>query len=283
MAEKKGDIPQKDYFRVKNDWWDALTHYRVPGEQMQILMHIIRKTYGWKRIEWPITITEFQKATGISRRSVFRALAGLKDKNLIGVKKAAGNQVRYSFNKYFKTWVGGVKKDTRCQKSGRGGVKKAAVGGVKKDTPPPINRKNILKNSLKNSSRKSKTFDSRSLPYLLSETLLKQITINLPDFKPAQNGVRETTLQRWSKDIDKMIRIDKRSPCAIWNMIIWCQHDDFWFANIQSGAKLRKQYDQLAAQINRSYRRNKTQHDKLLEVGKRWLEKKKAQENMSGI
>lgn len=152
MAEKQGEIPKSEYFRVKNDWWDALTAYRVPGEQMQILMYIIRKTYGWKRTEWAITITEFQKATGINRRSVFRALAALKDKNLIGVKKAAENHVSYSFNKYYKTWVGGVKKDTRCQKSGRGGVKKAAEGGVKKAAATPIIGNNNLKDSLNNNA-----------------------------------------------------------------------------------------------------------------------------------
>ena len=127
----------------------------------------------------------------------------------------------------------------------------------------------------KNLRPKSKkpTFDEKSIPYLLSETLLSQIAINLPDFKPAQNGIREQTLQRWSIDIDKMIRLDNRKPCPIWNMIIWAQHNDFWAGNIQSGSKLRKQYDQLAAKINTEWRKNRSQRDRLLEVGNKWLHK----------
>jgi len=149
-------------------------------------------------------------------------------------------------------------------------------------TPNKVKNSNKDKKGNKKESRKSKkqTFDPQSIPYLLSETLLKQITINQPDFKPAQNGIREKTLQQWSIDIDRMIRIDKRNPCAIWNMIIWCQHDDFWPPNIQSGSKLRQKYDQLAGQINREYSKKKTtQHDQLLEVGQKWLEKQRQKRN----
>ena len=125
--------------------------------------------------------------------------------------------------------------------------------------------------------KSKKTFDEQSIPYLLSQTLLEQIKINLPEFKPARNGIREKTLQNWSLDFDRMIRIDKRKPCAVWNMIIWVQHDDFWAANIQSGSKLRKQYDQLAVKINRDWKKNRTQYDKLLEVGNSWLKDQETQ------
>ena len=47
-----------------------------------------------------------------------------------------------------------------------------------------------------------------------------------------------------------MIRIDKRTPDKIREVIDWCQADDFWCKNILSTNKLRKQYDKLVITIN---------------------------------
>jgi len=48
-----------------------------------------------------------------------------------------------------------------------------------------------------------------------------------------------------------MIRLDKRKPEKIKEVIDWCQADDFWYANILSTKKLREKYDQLVLQMQR--------------------------------
>jgi len=73
--------------------------------------------------------------------------------------------------------------------------------------------------------------------------LLSMIRQNNPTFK-------EPNLKKWAVEINKMIRIDKRDPKDIVKVIIWCQKDSFWCANILSGVKLRKQYDQLFVKMN---------------------------------
>ena len=52
-------------------------------------------------------------------------------------------------------------------------------------------------------------------------------------------------VQTWASHVDKMLRIDGRTPEAVEAVIRWCQGDDFWCNNILSTSKLRKQYDQL--------------------------------------
>ena len=158
--------------------------------------------------------------------------------------------------------------------------------GIRTDTQTPITPiivKDNIKDNIKTSpTSKVKTFDPHDISYLLSETLIDQIKRNLPNGKDVQNGNRKKTIQRWASDIDKMIRLDNRPVCDIWNMIIWCHYDDFWFKNILSGSKLRKQYDKLSAAITSEVRRknrNKTQHQKLLEVGERWLQKQGMQDS----
>jgi len=70
----------------------------------------------------------------------------------------------------------------------------------------------------------------------LADLLESLIRSRKGDFKRAGN---------WAKDIDLMIRLDSRQPSDVEAVIRWCQADGFWANNILSGAKLRKQYDQL--------------------------------------
>jgi len=51
----------------------------------------------------------------------------------------------------------------------------------------------------------------------------------------------EKQVQKWARDIDLMIRKDKREPKEIAYIIEWATEDDFWSGNILSAAKLRKQ------------------------------------------
>lgn len=81
-------------------------------------------------------------------------------------------------------------------------------------------------------------YSPNSDEFVLSDFLLKQILSRKPDFK-------KPNLQKWSEEVDKMIRLDKRNIDRIREVIAWCQQDDFWMNNILSTAKLRKQFDKL--------------------------------------
>ena len=79
----------------------------------------------------------------------------------------------------------------------------------------------------------------KSKKCILSELLFDLI-------KERSNNFKQPNFKIWNKHIDLMIRIDKRDPKEIKQIIIWCQANTFWQNNILSTAKLRKQYDQLA-------------------------------------
>lgn len=82
-------------------------------------------------------------------------------------------------------------------------------------------------------------FSQDSHAYKLSMHLLQRIKANNPKAKEPKN------LQRWAADMDKILRIDQRDPQEVKQVIDWCQSDEFWYTNILSPAKLRKQYDKL--------------------------------------
>jgi hypothetical protein len=67
------------------------------------------------------------------------------------------------------------------------------------------------------------------------------------------NGVKRPTISgKWVGDIDKLIRIDEKTVEQVEAAIRWSQADSFWSSNIHSPAALRKQYEKMRLQAQRS-------------------------------
>jgi hypothetical protein len=67
------------------------------------------------------------------------------------------------------------------------------------------------------------------------------------------NGVKRPTISgKWVGDIDKLIRIDEKTVEQVEAAIRWSQADSFWSSNIHSPAALRKQYEKMKLQAQRS-------------------------------
>lgn len=62
---------------------------------------------------------------------------------------------------------------------------------------------------------------------------------------------RAPNIARWANDVRLMRQQDNRDPRHIRALYAWCRQHSFWAANIQSPAKLREKWSQLAAQRNR--------------------------------
>jgi hypothetical protein len=58
-------------------------------------------------------------------------------------------------------------------------------------------------------------------------------------------------VKKWAVHVSRMIRLDKRDPDRIEEVIKWCQQDDFWQNNILSTEKLRQQFDQLELKMSK--------------------------------
>lgn len=64
-------------------------------------------------------------------------------------------------------------------------------------------------------------------------------------------GKDKQTIASWSRDIEKLIRIDKRTPEEVEAVISWCKSKgNFWIPNIMSGKKLREKFPTLFAQMS---------------------------------
>jgi hypothetical protein len=93
----------------------------------------------------------------------------------------------------------------------------------------------------KNNSHKQ-VYDETSIYFKLALMLYDEILKNIPDKK-------KPNLNQWADDFRKLVEIDGKDPKHIETVIHWTQSNDFWWKNVLSADKLRKQYERLAAEV----------------------------------
>lgn len=77
-----------------------------------------------------------------------------------------------------------------------------------------------------------------------------------------RNGSRRPNITKaWLDSARRLKTIDGKTHEQVMACIDWCQQDDFWLTNILSMPTLRKQYDRLRLQAQRS--RNGRQQKRL--------------------
>lgn len=86
-------------------------------------------------------------------------------------------------------------------------------------------------------------FSEDSEPHRLASLLKSLILTNNPTARLRTQTPKQ--FQAWCAEIDRMLRLDQRTPGNVEGVIRWSQADDFWKQNILSPSKLREKYDQL--------------------------------------
>jgi tRNA G10 N-methylase Trm11 len=70
--------------------------------------------------------------------------------------------------------------------------------------------------------------------------------------KVIANGFKPFAVTKTSVGVmEKIMRLDKRSPKDIEVMIVWATQDDFWSGNIRSPEKLRRHFDLMTHQMSK--------------------------------
>lgn len=118
---------ENGHTRIANEILEALCRTRIAGEARQCLDMIIRQTYGYHKKIDRISLSQFQRKTGLNRPSVVRALKKLEKMKMISVikkdttsiKNDTNNTNKYVFTKDFEKWsplekkVPSIKKDNK--------------------------------------------------------------------------------------------------------------------------------------------------------------------------
>lgn len=99
--------PQKEngFTPIANEILDKIVNTTLLGAEFQVLLFIIRKTYGYQKKSDRISLTQFEKGTGLSRPTVVKTIKNLMAKGLIVKICLPGGDMGYTFIKDHENWV----------------------------------------------------------------------------------------------------------------------------------------------------------------------------------
>lgn len=97
---------ENGHLKIANEVWEHLMCSALTGSEYQVVMTVIRKTWGWNQKIAEISLDEFCKSTFQSERSIARALQSLTEKNILTRVKGGGRSrpSKWGFNKNWETW-----------------------------------------------------------------------------------------------------------------------------------------------------------------------------------
>lgn len=116
-------------------------------------------------------------------------------------------------------------------------------------------KKSIKKSNIYTTS----DFAPDTVEFQLALQLRDGILRNYPKAKVPDNK----DIQKWITTIDRMIRLDNRTPEEISSVIDFALQDSFWRQNILSADALRRQFDKLAAKMGS---RQNTEQDRFKDI-----------------
>ena len=218
--------PQKEngHVRIANELVEAFQLLHLSGNQWRLLWTILRFTYGWNKKADCISLTTFEKFTGIDHRNVKRNLDVLAQRKIIS-KDGSGYIMKYGIQKDYSKWQTGVENST----------------SVNNNTSTSV--KNNTKTSVKNYTHKrQKTIKDMSDP---NSDEIRMSGLLFSFIEKRNKGHKKPNFQKWARHIDRMIRLDSRKVDDIEAVIKWCQSEEFWQNIILSTENLRQKFDQL--------------------------------------
>jgi phage replication O-like protein O len=149
--------PQKEngHTDIANEIMEAMARTHWSGYEIQIILFLLRKTYGWHKKEDWISLSSFEKATAIDHTSICRTI-----KKLINRKIIKKDKKKMSFNKDYDEWEGVAKSPLAKSSMGGGEIvnKGVAKSPLTKEIKETIQKKadfSFLKDNKKTKPRRS--------------------------------------------------------------------------------------------------------------------------------
>jgi len=91
---------ENGFTRIANEILEMLSLCTLTGGQLRVIWVVIRKTYGYRKKQDYISLSQFEKYTGLTRGNVCTIL-----KYLVSHKVLLKNNSFYKLNKNYEDWV----------------------------------------------------------------------------------------------------------------------------------------------------------------------------------
>lgn len=221
------------------EWWDD------PKVTRLFLYCLLKANYQdkqWKGQTIPrgtfiTSLDQLARGTGLTIQNIRTAMGKLEETGEINKRSTTVN-----------TWVTIVNYD-RYQETNKPVTNDQQTTNKRLTTTKNTKNKKNTKNTLSSVCRE------------IAAELLAAIVEDDPGHKYAHNPPKLTG-RSWALEIDRALRLDKRTPEQLRFVIDYVFRRstpvaDFWKPNIQSGKKLRAKFDQIKNQIKRELNNDK--------------------------
>ncbi len=94
--------PQREngFTAISNELFEVVVRTPLPGRHKDLLLYVMRKTYGYQKKKDYISLSQFEDGTGIDRSGVCKII-----KDLVAWKLLAKEGSIYALNKDYSTWL----------------------------------------------------------------------------------------------------------------------------------------------------------------------------------
>ena len=215
------------FTQLANDLLDAISSAPLTGRELQILMAVVRLTYGWKESHRRIAYRELSSATGIHEKNVGKVVRGLIDKCILELFDGA-----LGINKTISDW------DLSARKSA---TDKRFLGTNKESYKTPFeNNEGVLQDSIKESYKTPLGSHTRPQKGVIEDSPYKYInktlnkSLNKPTGKPVCPSAERTPTTEKKTLLD---RVQEKHPAAVvasrsGKAAIWGEQIDEQLANL---------------------------------------------------
>ena len=94
---------ENGHLDIANELAEALARIYLSPTESRVLWAVLRKTYGWKKKTDRISYSQFEEATGVSRRHVAPALKRLIERKMV-TQTGNAQRLEYGIQKDYERW-----------------------------------------------------------------------------------------------------------------------------------------------------------------------------------
>jgi len=96
---------ENGFTKISNEILETLVNAGLLGSEFQVILFVIRKTYGWGKKRDIISLTQFEQGTNLSRLTIIKTIKNLVIKNMLVKTAIPHNRITYSYQKNYNEWV----------------------------------------------------------------------------------------------------------------------------------------------------------------------------------
>jgi phage replication O-like protein O len=198
------------YTKIANEIIDALVACDLSGQDFKITLLIIRKTYGFHKLEDAISLTQMMSATGMCKVRCSQVVNRLQLMKILTVtENINGIGKKYKFNKDFEEWNTVNEKCNRYKKT------KSTVN--EKRNRPLMKTLTTKETITKETITKEKEKEIFTLPEWIPETTWKEY---LKTRKKKKAASTPYALSLVISELQKIKEIHNHDPVAVLNKSI---------------------------------------------------------------